>query len=79
MGMNKMSHRRGGEREIREEKRAAHGKHMYYMNSASVEMHTDGGGGGGKGRVMLDWKAEARGRDVKKKRRVDPVRSAASP
>lgn len=26
----------------------------------------------------MDWKAEARGRDVKK-RRVDPVRSAASP
>lgn len=62
----------GEEREIREEESAAHGKHMYYMNSASAEMDR------GKGAGDVGWEKEARGRGVKK-RRSDPVRSAAAP
>lgn len=51
------------EREIREEKNAAHGKHMYYMNSASVEMHTDGGEGAGD--VGLESGGERKGCEEK--------------
>lgn len=41
--MKKMSHRKREEGKIREERSAAHGKHM---NSASMGIHMDGGGKG---------------------------------
>lgn len=45
IGVEKNESQKGREERIREEDSAAHGKHMSYMDSASVEMHIWIGGG----------------------------------